>query len=128
MGRNRGRKLASMSSFNCGDIVSVKLKDNEVEEKKSIGYAVIISAEVINKNLQTVIVCPLIEAKNVSESRIGATFVPKRETDLDLNCVILSLQIKTISKKRIQKRISVLPTNYIRQIKESLQTVLDIDS
>ena len=113
-----------MSSFNCGDIVSVKLKDNEVEEKKSIGYAVIISAEVINKNLQTVIVCPLIEVRDVSESRIGATFVPKSETDLDLNCVVLSLQIKTISKKRIQKRISVLPTNYIRQIKESLQTCL----
>ena len=117
-----------MNSFNCGDIVSVKLKDNEVEEKKSIGYAVIISAEVINKNLQTVIVCPLIEVKSASESRIGATFVPKSETGLDLNCVVLSLQIKTISKKRIQKRISVLPINYIRQIKESLQTVLDIDS
>ncbi len=128
MGWNRSRKLAGMSSFNCGDIVSVKLKDNDIEEKTSFGYAVIISAEVINKNLQTVIVCPLIEAKTVSESRIGATFVPKSDTDLDLNCVILSLQIKTISKKRIQKRISVLPTNYIRQIKESLQTVLDIDS
>lgn len=127
MGRNRSRKLAGMSSYNCGDIVSVKLTDNGVEEK-SFGYAVIISAEVINKNLQTVIVCPMIEAKTVSESRIGATFVPKGETDLNLNCVILSLQIKTISKKRIQKRISVLPTNYIHQIKESLQTVLDIDS
>ena len=117
-----------MSSYNCGDIVSVKLTDNDLEEKKPLGYAVIISAEVINKNLQTVLVCPLIEAKTVSESRIGATFVPKDEIDLDLNCVILSLQIKTISKKRIQKRISVLPTNYIHQIKDSLKTVLDIDS
>jgi len=117
-----------MSSYNCGDIVSVKLKDNGEHPQKAIGYAVIISAEVINKNLQTLIVCPLIEAKKVFESRIGATFVPKGETDLDLNCVILSLQIKTISKKRIQKRISVLPANYIHQIKESLQTVLDIDT
>jgi len=31
-----------MSSYNCGDIVSVKLTDNGVEEK-SFGYAVIIS-------------------------------------------------------------------------------------
>ncbi len=117
-----------MSSYNCGDIVSVQLKDNGELPQKSIGYAVIISTEVINKNLQTVIVCPLIEAKQVSESRIGATFLPKGETELDINCVILSLQIRTISKNKIQKRISVLPANYIHQVKESIQTVLDIDT
>ena len=116
-----------MSSYNCGDIVSIKLGDNEGPPQEPIAYAVIISADVINKNLQTVIVCPLIEANRVSESRIGATFIPKGETELDLNSIVLSLQIKTISKNKIQKRISVLPTNYIHQVKESIQTVLDID-
>ena len=117
-----------MSSYNCGDIVSIKLTDSEKHPQEPLGYAVIISADVINKNLQTVIVCPLIEAKKVSESRIGATFIPKGETELDLNSIVLSLQIKTISKKKIQKRISVLPSNYIYQVKESIQTVLDIDT
>jgi len=117
-----------MSSYNCGDIVSVKLKDTGQHPQELTGYAVIISAEVINKNLQTVIVCPLIEAKKVSQSRIGATFIPKGETELDLNCVVLSLQIKTISKNKIQRRISVLPANYFHEVKESIQTVLDIDT
>ena len=117
-----------MSSFKCGDIVLVQLsQDEQAKLNGSSRYAVVISADIINENLQTVIVCPLIEAKQVVKSRIGATFVPKSVIGMDINSLVFSLQIKTISKERIVKRVSSLPTDYMVQIKESLQAVLDID-
>ncbi|MFQ5752308.1 MAG: type II toxin-antitoxin system PemK/MazF family toxin, partial [bacterium] len=68
-----------MKSFNYGDIVLVKLSNGpDTNEKTVTGYAVVISADAINENLQTVIVCPLIEAKHVSDTRIGVTLIPKK--------------------------------------------------
>lgn len=117
-----------MSLLKYGDIVSVGLSQRSATEPTGqSGFAVIISADIINENLQTVIVCPLIAAKNVSESRIGATFIPGEAIGLDSDSVVLSLQIKTISKDKIIKRVSSLPSSYVCKIKESLQAVLDIE-
>lgn len=117
-----------MSTFKYGDIVSVKLEAfPNTQEDVLTRYALIISADIINENLQTVIVCPLIEAKKLSKSRIGATYLPKEEIGLETDCLVFSLQIKTISKDRIVKRVGALPESYKIQIKESLQAVLDIE-
>ena len=117
-----------MSAFKHGDIVLVKLnKTQRSEGDISDGHAVVISADTINENLQTVIVCPLIPAQSVLESRIGATLIPMEEISMDSNCLVISLQIKTISKDCIIKRVSSLPANYLTQIKDSLQAVLSMD-
>ena len=101
-----------MNHFKYGDIVLVQLnKDVEVKQEATVRPALVISADTINDNLQTVIICPLIEAKNVSQSRIGATFVPKEIGGLHENSLILSFQIKTISKERVLKRLSSLPSD-----------------
>lgn len=115
-------------TFNSGDVVALEHKDNGANSSKPIRYAVIISGDIINKNLETVIVCPLIESETVSESRIGATFIPREVTGLEVNRVVFSPQIKTVSKNQIQRTVSALPPVYIHQIKESLKVVLDIQS
>lgn len=66
--------------------------------------------------------------RNVSRSRVGATFLPQDKIGLDSDFLALSLQIRTISKERIVKRVSSLPRSYMSQIKESLKAVLDLDS
>ncbi len=114
-----------MISFKHGDIVSVNL--DGVKQKSPARYAVVISTDVINENLQTVIVCPLIEAKQVAKSRIGATLIPKEVIGMEENCLAFSLQLKSVAKERIQKRISSLPEDYMQQIKESIQAVLELD-
>jgi mRNA-degrading endonuclease toxin of MazEF toxin-antitoxin module len=116
-----------MISCKNGDIVAVRLEDTGGDEEQ-IRYAVIISADIINENLQTVIVCPIIKAPEINISRIGATYIKKDDVGLDLNSLVLSLQIKTVSKDRILKSIGVLPANYRSEIKESLQAVLELDS
>ncbi len=117
-----------MSAYKSGDVVRVKLhKDSDSGTNGAHRYAVIISADIVNDNLQTVIVCPLIEAQRVTESRIGATFVPGDVIGMENDSLVFTLQIKTISKDRIVKRVSSLPATYLSEIKESLQAVLDID-
>ena len=114
-----------MKSFKHGDIVLVNL--DGLKQKPLARHAVVISTDIINENLQTVIVCPLIEAKQVAKSRVGATLIPKEVIGMDENCLAFSLQIKTVAKERILKRISSLPLDYMQQIKESIQAVLELD-
>lgn len=66
--------------------------------------------------------------RNVSRSRIGATFLPQKKIGLDSNFLALSLQVRTISKERNVKRVSALPRSYMSQIKESLKAVVDPDT
>ena len=111
-----------------GDIVSVQLKDPSPDPRRPKGqqFAVIISADVLNDHLQTVLVCPLVEAPQMKKSRVGATLIPKEVIGMERDIVVFSLQIKTIAKNQIVKRISSVPPNYLGQIKESLLAVLDI--
>ena len=108
-----------------GDIVSVQLNYSDSANGED-GFAIVISADVLNDHLQTVIVCPLIDAGQVKQSRIGATIIPKEVIGLEQDNIVFSLQIKTIAKSQIVKRISSIPNIYMSQIKESLQAVLDI--
>ncbi len=105
-----------------GDIVSVQIKESSLDP----AFAVIISADVLNDHLPTVLVCPLVEAPQMKESRIGATLIPKEVIGMERDVVVFTLQIKTIGKNQIVKRISSVPPNYLGQIKESLLAVLDI--
>ncbi|RMD92887.1 MAG: type II toxin-antitoxin system PemK/MazF family toxin [Calditrichaeota bacterium] len=117
-----------MNHFKFGDIVLVNLAGEE--EKPTVakkGYALIISSDTVNDNLDTVIVCPMVKSEKTTRSRIGATFIPKEIVDLGEHQLILSFVIKTIVKDRIIKRINTLPKSYMQQVKESLQTVLSLD-
>ncbi|MFQ5637877.1 MAG: type II toxin-antitoxin system PemK/MazF family toxin [bacterium] len=115
-----------MKSFKYGDIIQVELNNvSGSENGASKCYAVIISTDAINDNLNTVIACPLIEAAGVTKSRMGATLIPGDAAALDGDYLAFSLQIKTIFKKRILRRINSLPQEYMQQIKESLQAVLN---
>jgi mRNA-degrading endonuclease toxin of MazEF toxin-antitoxin module len=111
-----------------GDIIAVNLSGGLfADHSRFVRYAVVVSADIINENLPTVIVCPLVEADEVRESRIGATYIPKQDTGLELDCLVLSLQVKTVSREHIVKRIGTLPANYQAQLKESLQAVLELE-
>lgn len=116
------------TQYKYGDIILVGPEPVSGSEKRGKAkLAVIVSADAINENLQTVIICPIIKANQVSTSRIGATFIPQEIGNLGNNSLILSFQINTISKERILKRIDSLPASFMLQVKESLQAVLNMD-
>ncbi|MFQ5708949.1 MAG: type II toxin-antitoxin system PemK/MazF family toxin [bacterium] len=111
-----------------GDIVLVHLGPRSSSAANGMTQpALIISSETVNANLQTIIVCPIIDAKNVAQSRMGATLIPKEMLGCETNRLVLSFHIMTVSKDRVLKRLGSLPPNYLHQIKESLQAVLSLD-
>ena len=111
-----------------GDIIAVNIAgESKGQQQHFVRHAVVVSADIINENLPTVIVCPLIEAEQVKRSRIGATYIPKEETGLDFDCVVFSLQVKTIYKDQIVQRVGTLSFQYQLQLKESLQAVLELE-
>ncbi|MFQ5651589.1 MAG: type II toxin-antitoxin system PemK/MazF family toxin [bacterium] len=117
-----------MIAIKYGDIVTVSIGPNSaIESGATVCYAVIISDDIVNEHLKSVIVCPVIEAKQLLESRIGATFIPKEKSGMVFDGVVLSLQIKTISKDKILERVGSIPAPYTRQLKESLKAVLALD-
>lgn len=116
-----------MIEYKHGDIVLVHFENQADPDSLATHPALVVSSDTVNDNLQTVIVCPIIDAQNVSESRVGATFIPKEIADFGENQLALSFHIKTISRERISKRLAALPSEYMQQIRESLQAVLNLD-
>lgn len=111
-----------------GDIVLVDLeKEAGSQSSDLLAPALVVSSDTVNEHLPTVIVCPILEAKNVWESRVGATLLPKEVSEFNENALIVSLHLKSISKRRIGRRVGVLPPEYMKQVRESLQAVLNLD-
>lgn len=118
----------NQDNFNYGDVVLVKFDEyRNYEQNETTLPALIITCDAINKNLGTLLVCLLINDRQISESLIGAIFVPKEVIGLSDNSIVLCLQIFTISKNQIVKCIGSLPDSFISSIKKSLKTVLNLD-
>lgn len=118
-----------MKVYNRGDVILVNLDDrfSHNGESELIRPAVIVSSDTLNANLNTIIVCPIIEANGISESRIGATYVHQDVIGLGKNCLVLSFQIRSLEKSRIVRRVGSLPDVYLKQIQEGLIAAFEID-
>ncbi|KAA3610991.1 MAG: type II toxin-antitoxin system PemK/MazF family toxin [Calditrichaeota bacterium] len=118
-----------MNLYSRGDVILVGL-NSDVSPKAAnpiVRPAVVVSSDTLNSNLNTIIVCPIIEANGVSESRIGATFVHSDIMGLGKNCIVLSFQIRSIDKNRVTRRVGSLPEIYLKQVQEGLIAALEIE-
>lgn len=118
-----------MNLHNCNrsDVVLVRHGHAPGLEQNDDIPAVVISCDTINDNLETVIVCPLIESKQPSESRVGAIFVPKEVLGLENNHFVLCLQILTVFQEQIINRIGSLPDSLMSSVELGVKTVLHLD-
>ena len=105
-----------------GDLVLIDT--NPDAAKKQI--AIVVSANVVNEYLHSVIICPLIHMPHFQQSRIGATFLPKEISCLEQDAMINYIAMTSISKEQIIKRIGTLPAVLLPKIKESLSAIFDI--
>lgn len=72
------------------------------------------------------IICPI--TTNVKmESEILRIHIKKGTTNLQKNCDIMIDQLRAIDNKRLTKKIGKLPDGLIKQVKESLMIVLDLE-
>lgn len=105
-----------------GDLILVDTPES-VSEKQ---IATVVSANVVNEYLHSVIICPLIRTPHFQQSRIGATFVPREISGLEEHTTINYFEIASVPKEHIVKRLGALPNVFLPEIRESLKAIFDI--
>ncbi len=107
-----------MMDYKRGDIVIVNLNPKKGDEVGKIRPAVIISGDEENEILDTVILLPLstdlIEDMYPYRIRISKRENLKKDSDVLIN------QIRTLSKKRVDKKIGKILENEYKSIIEAL--------
>lgn len=107
-----------MMDYKRGDIVIVNLNPKKGDEVGKIRPAVIISGDEENEILDTVILLPLstdlIEDMYPYRIRISKRDNLKKDSDVLIN------QIRTLSKKRVDKKIGKILENEYKSIIEAL--------
>lgn len=96
----------------------VDLDPTRGSEIKKTRPCIVISPDELNRHLNTVIVVPLTSTLRYYPFRVRCLIADKEgEAAID--------QLKTVDKSRIGKRMSVLSSSEIRQIKEVLHQMFE---
>jgi mRNA interferase MazF len=99
-------------------IVIAKLDPTQGSEIKKTRPVVIVSPNEMNKNLDTIIICPLTTQSHADyPTRISFEFNERQ------NWIVVD-QIRTIDKTRITKEIGVLTAEVIEELKATIQEML----
>lgn len=105
-----------------GDVYEVFLDPIKGSEQAGRRPAVIISGDLANKNLNTVIVCPLTsKLKNYHGNLI---LVPNNQNGLTKKSEVMTIHIRSISKQRLNKKLGHLTTTEIEKIIASLLKII----
>jgi len=104
------------------DIYEVYLDPVKGNEQSGRRPAVVISGNLANSNLNTVIVCPLTsKIKNYYGNLIleaGYPYVLIKRSE------VMTIHIRSISKERLQKKLGVISEKQLEQIKDTLEKIL----
>jgi len=87
---------------------------------------VIISRNAINKHSPVVVVCPITDAVHVPKPYPSDVFVKAPEGGLIKNSVILTLQIRAVSKHRFLHFIGDLKTETMQKLEQALKITLNL--
>jgi len=97
---------------------------NPVKGSEQQGFrpVVIISGNVLNKYLRTVIICPL--TTKVKRYKGNIVLAPNDENGLSKISEIQIFHIRSISKERLVKRIGKISTGQLNTLKQGLDDIL----
>ena len=97
---------------------------NPVKGSEQQGFrpVVIISGNVLNKYLRTVITCPL--TTKIKRYKGNVVLEPNDDNGLSETSEILTFHIRSISKERLVKRLGVISTEQLETIKQGLEDII----
>jgi mRNA-degrading endonuclease toxin of MazEF toxin-antitoxin module len=114
--------------FKQGDVVLVRQTSDPDSSQDGGGHlALIVSSDIANNNMETLIVCHLVELNVIAESRVGAPVIPGELLGQSQDSLVLCLQILTIFKDRITERLTSMPVSIMADVQESLAFILDLN-
>jgi mRNA interferase MazF len=104
------------------EIWYVDLNPVKGSEQQGFRPVVIISGNMLNKYLRTVIICPL--TTKVKRYKGNIVLEPNDENGLSKISEILIFHIRSISKERLVKRIGKISTEQLNALKQGLDDIL----
>lgn len=84
--------------------------------------AVIISGNLLNKYLEVVIVCPL--TTNIKNYKGNLILVPSKKNGLQKKSEVLTFHIRSVSKRRLDKKLGDLSEKEVAYIKATVDDIL----
>jgi mRNA interferase MazF len=84
--------------------------------------AVVISGNMVNMNINTIIVCPLTSSLKYYEGNL--ILEPNYKNGLKKTSEVMSIHVRSISKERFKSKIGVISNKELNVIIESLNKIL----
>ena len=84
--------------------------------------AVIISGDLLNKYLEVVIVCPL--TTYIKNYKGNLILVPNKKNGLQKKSEVLTFHIRSVSKRRLDKKLGSLSEKEVAYIKATIDDIL----
>ena len=104
------------------EIYEVYLDPVKGSEQGGRRPAVVISGNLANENLNTIIVCPLTsKLKHYYGNLILKEGYPYGLTQTS---EVMTIHIRSIAKERLQKRLGIISNSELDQLKDTLQKIL----
>jgi mRNA interferase MazF len=105
-----------------GEIWYADLNPVKGSEQKGTRPVVIISGNLMNEYLNTVICCPI--TSKVKNYKGDVVLQPGKTNGLKQASEILTAHIRSVSKERLVRRIGTISKNELEQVKEGLSDIL----
>ena len=105
-----------------GEIWMADLNPAKGSEQDGYRPMVIISGDLLKDHMDIVIACPL--TTKIKEYYGNLILKPNKENGLSEKSEVLTFQIRSISKSRLQKRLGKIPGNQLNSIIETLNDLL----
>lgn len=112
--------------MNRGDVYDARLSPTEGSEQAGTRPVVVVSRDAINRYSSVVVVAPVANATNVKRSYPNNVEIPAGVAGLSVNSVVLTGQVRAISKTRLLRLRGSLPSDLIREIDAALRITLDL--
>ena len=105
-----------------GEIWYANLNPSEGSEQSGHRPVVIISGNLLNTHLQIVIACPL--TSKIKNYKGNVVLKPNEKNGLAVSSEIMTFHIRSISKKRLIKKIGSITEEELSSIKVGLGDIL----
>jgi len=105
-----------------GEIWNLHLDPVSLREQGEGRPAIIISGNLLNRYLDVVIVCPL--TTSIKNYKGNLILEPDKTNGLQKRSEILTFHIRSVSKKRLDRKIGSIPQKDIEYIKATLNDIL----
>lgn len=105
-----------------GEIWDIYLDPVSGSEQGGRRPCIIISGDLLNQHLQVVIVCPL--TTKIKEYKGNLILVPNPENGLEKESEVLTFHVRSVSKKRLDKKIGKIDNEQVNFIKRTLDDIL----